>query len=231
VPERILLADDEPALLRSVTYALSREGFTVDTVVDGRAALDAAHAEPYDLAILDIQMPELNGLEVCRQIRAVSTLPIILLTARDSEMDTVIGLEAGADDYVSKPFSVAELVGRVRAHLRRRRLDASETPSPRLTQSGVRIDLVSRSVDVDDVAVHLTAAEFDLLHLLVSSPGRVFTRRSIMEHLWRTPFFGDERAADAHISNLRRKIERDTSRPERILTVRSVGYKFAADGA
>ncbi len=230
MPERILLADDEPALLRSVTYALSREGFEVDTVADGRAALDASRAERYDLAILDIQMPELNGLEVCRQIRAVSTLPIILLTARDSEMDTVIGLEAGADDYVSKPFSVAELVGRVRAHLRRRRLDASETPPRRLSQSGVRIDLVSRSVEVDDAPVHLTAAEFDLLHLLVASPGRVFTRRSIMEHLWRTPFFGDERAADAHISNLRRKIESDTSRPERILTIRSVGYKFASDG-
>jgi len=231
MPERILLADDEPALLRSVTYALSREGFQVDTVVDGRSALDASRAERYDLAILDIQMPEVNGLEVCRQIRASSTLPIILLTARDSEMDTVIGLEAGADDYVSKPFSVAELVGRVRAHLRRRRLDASETAPPRLAQSGVAMDLVSRTVTVDDAPVHLTAAEFDLLHLLVSSPGRVFTRRSIMEHLWRTPFFGDERAADAHISNLRRKIERDTTRPERILTVRSVGYKFAADGS
>src|SRR4051794_9406089 len=176
-------------------------------------------------------MPGMSGLQVCREIRAAGSLPVILLTARDSELDTVVGLEAGADDYVRKPFSVAELVSRVAALLRRRQLDAADRDAPRLSIAGLEIDPLGRSITADGKEVRLTAAEFDLLLLLAGSPGQVFTRRAIMEHLWRTPFFGDERAADTHVSNLRRKVERDTRRPTRVLTVRGVGYKLAADGA
>jgi DNA-binding response OmpR family regulator len=227
MPIRILLADDEPALLRSVGYALERDGYEVDPVADGDAALERAGSGNYDLAILDVMMPGQSGLQVCRAIRAAGPLPVILLTARDSEIDTVVGLEAGADDYVKKPFSVAELVGRVGALLRRRQLDAADTAGPRLSMLGMDIDPLGRTLLVDGQDVRLTAAEFELLLLLAGSPGPVFTRQAIMEHLWRTPFVGDERAADAHVSNLRRKIERDQRRPARIVTVRGVGYKLA----
>jgi two-component system, OmpR family, response regulator RegX3 len=225
---RILLADDEDALVRAVTYALEREGYEVDAVADGAEALARARAGGHDLAILDIMMPGASGLAICREIRAESALPIILLTARDAEVDTVVGLEAGADDYVTKPFSVAELMSRVAALLRRRRIDATDRTPVRLSVSGIEIDPLGRTVEVDGHEVRLTSAEFELLALLADAPGRVFTRRAIMEHLWRTPFFGDERAADTHVANIRRKVERDPSRPTRILTVRGVGYKLGA---
>jgi DNA-binding response OmpR family regulator len=227
VPSRILLADDEPSLRASLSYALERDGYGVEAVADGEAALERARSGTFDLAILDVMMPGMSGLQVCREIRSGGAMPIILLTARDSEVDIVVGLEAGADDYVPKPFSVAELVGRVAAVLRRRRLDAADRGDPRLSIAGLEIDPLGRTVTADGQEVHLTGAEFDLLLLLAGSPGQVFTRRAIMEHLWRTPFFGDERAADTHVSNLRGKIERDQARPTRGLTVRGVGYKLA----
>ncbi len=230
--ERILLADDEEALVRAVSYALEREGYEVDAVFNGADALARARTGTHDLAILDVMMPGASGLVVCREIRAESALPIILLTARDAEVDTVVGLEAGADDYVTKPFSVAELMSRVAALLRRRRLDAADQARPRLAVAGLEIDPLGRTVESDGREIRLTSAEFELLLLLAGAPGQVFTRTAIMEHLWRTPFFGDERAADTHIANIRRKIERDPVRPTRILTVRGVGYKLgAAPGA
>ena len=232
---RILIADDEEALVRAVSYALEREGYEVESVSDGAEALARARSGIHDLAILDVMMPGSSGLAVCREIRAESALPIILLTARDAEVDTVVGLEAGADDYVTKPFSVAELMSRVAALLRRRRIDASDRAPVRLSVAGLDIDPLGRTVEVDGRETRLTSAEFDLLVLLAEAPGQVFTRRAIMEHLWRTPFFGDERAADTHIANIRRKVEHDPSRPTRILTVRGVGYKLGAstrgDGA
>jgi two-component system response regulator RegX3 len=223
--KRILVVDDEPAILEAVAYALRGEGFDVDEFQEGEAALDAALADGYDLLILDLMLPKLSGLEVCRRIRDESDVPILILTARDGEGDRVLGLESGADDYVSKPFSMAELLSRVRAILRRRKLDRSYGAS---SAGGIRLDFVRHAVEVDGRGVQLTPSEFRLLALLTSAPGRAFTRREIMQHLWQSTFTGDERACDTHVVNLRRKVERDPSSPERIVSVRGVGYRFDA---
>ncbi|MCC6222095.1 MAG: response regulator transcription factor [Thermoleophilia bacterium] len=224
---RILLADDEPAIVDAVAYTLRREGYEVDAVADGIAALEAARSAGYDLAILDVMMPRLSGTDACRTLRTESDLPIILLTARDAELDRVLGLELGADDYVTKPFSMAELVSRVRSLLRRRELDrAASGPADVLERGGIRLDLVRHLVEVDGRPVHLTLSEFKLLALLAAEPERVFTRRQVMEHLWQSPYVGDERACDVHISKLRRKLARGSGTPGRIVTVRGVGYKL-----
>jgi two-component system response regulator RegX3 len=225
---RLLLADDEPDIVEPVAYTLQREGFDVDTVGDGDAALEAARRGTYDLLLLDVMMPKLSGLDVCRTIRAESDLPIIMLTARDAEIDRVLGLEIGADDYITKPFSSSELVSRVRALLRRRELDRQQGGVAVRDVGGIRIDYTRHRVVVDGSPVELTASEFRLLALLSDQPDRVFTREQLMEHLWQTPYVGDTRACDVHISNLRRKIERDPSHPERIITVRGVGYKLTS---
>lgn len=223
---RILLADDELGILDAVGYALRKKGYDVVTATDGKAALDAARAEQFDVVVLDVVMPEITGIDVCRTLRAESAVPILLLTAIDSEVDRVLGLELGADDYVTKPFSTPELVSRVRALLRRRELDQTAAATS-LQLGGLRIDLAGHLVEIDGKQVQLTPSEFRVLSLLADQPGRVFTRRQIMEHLWRSPYIGDERASDVHISNLRRKIERDPVNPKRIITVRGVGYKLA----
>jgi two-component system response regulator RegX3 len=227
VSARILVADDERDLLDPVRYALTREGFSVDTARDGEEALAAARAGGFDVLILDVMMPRLSGQEVCRIVRSESDVPIIMLTARDAEVDRVLGLELGADDYVVKPFSMAELVSRVRALLRRRDLDRVGGGVGTLTVAGIHIDAARHQVVVDGRTVRLTPSEFRLLLFLASSPGQVFSRQQIMEHLWQTTFVGDARACDVHIANLRRKIEADPRRPERLVTVREVGYKLA----
>lgn len=219
---RILVADDEKDLLETVGYAFRREGFEVECVGDGEAALAAARGGAYDLVILDVMMPMLSGIDVCRTLRSESDLPILMLTAKDA----VLGLELGADDYVTKPFSMAELVSRVRALLRRRELDRSARAGAVQSVGGVRIDFARHRVEIDGQPVRLTPSEFKLLALLAEEPERVFTRRQMMEHLWETPFVGDLRACDVHVSNLRRKVERDPAHPERIVTVREVGYKL-----
>ncbi len=230
---RILIADDEPSVRDSVGYALAQEGFQVTAAADGdETAAKVGDGIPYDLLILDIMMPGPSGLDICREVRARSAVPIILLTAKDAEVDKVVGLEVGADDYVTKPFSVRELLGRVRAQLRRRELDrAPLAHAVRIEAGPVAIDLVRHVALVRDVPVNLTRSEFQLLRLLAARPGEVFPRRQIMEELWQTEFDGDERACDVHISNLRQKIERDPQNPELVLTVRGVGYKFDANGA
>jgi DNA-binding response OmpR family regulator len=224
---RVLLADDEPDIVAPVTYALQRAGYDVDAVDDGSAALAAARATSYDAVILDVMMPKLSGTEVCRRLRAESSVPIIMLTAKDAEVDRVVGLEIGADDYVTKPFSVRELVSRVGALLRRRELDRAES-GPALQVGGITLDLPRHEVRVDGRAVLLTPSEFKLLALLAERPGQVYSRTQLLEHLWQSPHIGTPRACDVHISNLRRKVERDPAHPERILTVREIGYKLVA---
>jgi two-component system, OmpR family, response regulator RegX3 len=223
--ERILVVDDTPAILDAVTDALAAEGFDAHGESDGRAALQAAEAEPFDLVILDLMLPGLSGTEICRRLRAESAVPIIMLTARDAEADRVLGLEIGADDYITKPFSEVELLSRVRAILRRRELDRlGDSTARRL--GGLRVDIAKHEVLADGEPVALTPSEHKLLALLADEPGRVFTRREIMQHLWQSTYVGDERACDAHVSTLRRKIERDPSHPERIITVPGFGYKL-----
>jgi two-component system response regulator RegX3 len=230
---RILIADDEPSVRDSVGYALAQEGFEVTPAADGDEATEKlGDGIPFDLLILDIMMPGPSGLDICRDVRSRSAVPIIVLTAKDAEVDKVVGLEVGADDYVTKPFSVRELLGRVRAQLRRRELDRSPLAQAVRIESGpVAIDLVRHVATVRGEPVNLTRSEFQLLRLMVGRPGEVFPRRQIMEELWQTEFDGDERACDVHISNLRQKVERDPQNPELVLTVRGVGYKFAGDAA
>jgi DNA-binding response OmpR family regulator len=227
VTERILVVDDEPAIIDAVTYALRSEGFEVETRADGEGALEAALANGFDLLVLDLMLPGLSGIEVCRRARADSDVPILLLTARDAEVDRVLGLEAGADDYVTKPFSLAELVSRVRAIFRRRDLDRGGGFAVR-TVGGLRIDFVRHRVTVDGRDADLTPTEFKLLAFLAQEPGRVFRRREVMQHLWDSAYVGDERACDVHVSNLRRKIETGSDLPRRLVTVRGIGYRLDA---
>jgi DNA-binding response OmpR family regulator len=226
--ERILLVDDEPAIVDAVGYALRSEGYEVETSKDGERALSGALDDGFDLVVLDLRLPGLSGIEVCRRLRERSDVPILMLTARDAEVDRVLGLESGADDYVTKPFSMAELVSRVRSILRRRRLDRAGGAGGTFRLGGLSIDVLRHEASVEGRPLHLTPSEFRLLALLAQDPERVFSRREIMQHLWSSDFVGDERACDIHVSNLRRKIERDASRPERLLTVRGVGYRLAA---
>ena len=225
---KILIADDEPSVRDSVGYALDQEGFDVTGAVDGTDAEEKLAGDfDYDLLILDIMMPGKSGLDICREVRSRSAVPIIILTAKDAEVDKVVGLEVGADDYVTKPFSVREVLGRVRAQLRRRELDRSPSPEAQRIVSGpVTIDLARHVVTVRGRTISLTRSEFQLLRLLAAKPGEVFSRSKIMEELWQTEFDGDERACDVHISNLRQKVETDPQRPELVLTVRGIGYKF-----
>jgi two-component system response regulator RegX3 len=224
---RILLVEDEPAIAEAVAYALEDAGFEVDAVGDGGEALEASRRLDYDLMILDLLLPSMSGLNVCRTVRAESDLPILMLTARETELDRVVGLETGADDYATKPFSMAELVSRVRALLRRRALDLSRNSGVRVVGS-LRLDVNHHAATVEDRALQLTPSEFRLLSLLATDPGRVFTREELVRHLWQSDFLGDRRAIDVHISNLRRKLEPNPRQPRRLVTVRGSGYKLMA---
>jgi two-component system response regulator RegX3 len=219
----VLLVDDDPGVLDVVAFTLRREGFEVDEERDGAKALDAARSRDYDIVILDVMLPRLSGTEVCRALRAESDVPIVMLTARDAERDRVVGLDVGADDYVTKPFSSAELLSRVRAILRRRELDRATAVR---SLGGLRLDLGRHEVTVDGEPVRLTLSEFKVLSLLAERPESVVSRRELMQHLWASEHVGDEHACEVHISNLRRKIERDPTRPQRLVTVRGMGYKL-----
>jgi DNA-binding response OmpR family regulator len=224
----ILLVDDEDAVRKVLAFPLERDGFDVVQAADGEEALKQFAAHDVDLVVLDIMLPRLDGLEVCKRLRATSTVPIIMLTARDDELDKVIGLELGADDYITKPFSIREFRSRVRALLRRAR--AAQTTSgdaaDRIEHDGLVIDIPRRSVDVRGDPVQLTFVEFELLRTLAAQPGRVFSRRMLLEALWKSADFRDPRTIDVHVRHLREKLEREPRTPEYILTVRGVGYRF-----
>ena len=223
----ILLVDDEDSIQKVLSYPLERDGFRVVAARDGEEALAKFAAEPIDLVVLDLMLPKVDGLEVCKRLRVSSSVPIIMLTARDDELDKVLGLELGADDYISKPFSIREFRSRVRALLRRASLPSQlDREADAIETDGLRIDPARRTVEAHGRPIQLTYVEFELLRTLASNPGRVFSRRRLLELLWGDSAYREPRTIDVHVRHLREKLESDPSEPEFILTVRGAGYRF-----
>src|SRR5215210_8563034 len=224
---KILIVEDDPAVRDILKIALEREGMTVEAVGNGERALKSFRdAGVLDLVILDIMLPDIDGITLCQELRRSSDVPIVMLTAREGERNVVVGLEVGADDYVTKPASPAEVVSRVRAHLRRRRMDA-QAASIKYELRDLVIDVSRRQVRVRGEQVDLTTTEFAILSLLAAHPGWVYSRQQIMQQLWDGDFYGEARSADVHIQRIRKKIEPDPKNPHYIQTVRGIGYKFA----
>ena len=223
----ILLVDDEDSVQKLLTYPLERDGFRVVSARDGEEALVRFAEEAVDLVVLDIMLPKLDGLEVCKRLRAESSVPIIMLTARDDEFDTVLGLELGADDYITKPFSIREFRSRVRALLRRAGASRRDVPEAEPLKAGVlQLDLDRREARVNGRSLELTYVEFELLRTLVAQPGKVFSRRALLQAIWGDSAYREPRTIDVHVRHLREKVEEDPGEPELILTVRGAGYRL-----
>lgn len=226
---KILVVDDEPVLLETLRYNLARAGHEVRTAADGLSALAIARREAPDLIVLDVMLPGMDGFEVCRTLRQESPVPILMLTARDEELDKLLGLELGADDYLTKPFSMRELLARVKAMLRRVEMSrpgaGNESHRP-LRDGDLEVDLVSHGASLAGSPLHLKPKEFDLLAFLMSHRGRAFSRDQLLEQVWGYDYAGDTRTVDVHVRWLREKVEADPSRPELVETVRGVGYRF-----
>ena len=229
---KILVVEDEPALREPLEYQLVQEGFEVSAVADGKEALEAFASFHPDLVLLDVMLPGISGTEVCRRLRTESNVPVIMLSAKDSEIDKVVGLELGADDYLAKPYSFRELLARVRAILRRQEMENAATPKDQPTAAlvigPVRLDPEAHSVSVNGQPVALPLKEFELLETLMSHAGRVLTRAQLISEVWGASYFGDTKTLDVHIKRLRAKIEPHPSRPTYLQTVRGLGYKFTA---
>jgi DNA-binding response OmpR family regulator len=224
---RILLVDDEQPIQTLLSFPLQRDGYEVVQASDGREALTRFSEQAFDLVVLDVMMPRMDGLEVCRRLRARSSVPIIMLTAKSEEIDKVLGLELGADDYITKPFSMREFRSRVKAALRRSGMAQADEDAERpLESNGLRIDPSKRTVTLEGEAIATTFVEFEILNALARSPGRVFTRDMLLSRVWGDSAYRDPRTIDVHIRHLREKIERDAKEPDFIFTVRGVGYRF-----
>ncbi|QTX03979.1 response regulator transcription factor [Agromyces archimandritae] len=224
---RILLVEDETAISEPLAFLLEREGYEVGIAGDGPAAVAAFERGGADLVLLDLMLPGMPGTEVCRQIRTHSQVPIIMLTAKDSEIDIVVGLELGADDYVTKPYSTRELLARIRAVLRRR-TEAADAGDAVLEAGRVRMDVDRHAVEVDGMTVPMPLKEFELLELLMRNAGRVMTRGQLIDRVWGADYFGDTKTLDVHIKRIRAKIEQVPSEPVQLVTVRGLGYRFEA---
>ncbi|MBF4632520.1 response regulator transcription factor [Clavibacter michiganensis subsp. phaseoli] len=224
---RIMLVEDEASLSEPLAFLLQREGYEVDVVEDGPSAVAAFDRDGADLILLDLMLPGLPGTEVCREIRTRSAVPIIMLTAKDSEVDIVVGLELGADDYVTKPYSTRELLARIRAVLRRR-VEVDDEPLNVLEVGAVRMDVERHTVEVDGREIAMPLKEFELLELLLRNAGRVLTRGQLIDRVWGSDYFGDTKTLDVHIKRIRSKIEREPSDPVLLVTVRGLGYRFEA---
>jgi len=226
---RILLVDDEQSIQTLLSYPLRRDGYDVVQATDGHQALERFEEQPFDLVVLDLMLPKIDGLEVCRRLRSRSPVPIIMLTAKSEEIDKVVGLELGADDYITKPFSLREFSSRIKAALRRAELSRPVETAPDeapLAVRALRIDFPKRTVRVGGSEVQLTFVEFEILAALARAPGRVFTRDMLLARVWGDAAYRDPRTIDVHIRHLREKIERDPKDPEYLFTVRGVGYRF-----
>ena len=234
MPETILVVEDEPALRDTLTYNLKKDGFTVEAVGDGRSALDSARRLKPDLIVLDLMLPEIDGFEVCRILRKEMITPILMLTARDDEIDRVVGLEVGADDYLTKPFSMRELMARVKAQIRRSRLLREELAKSneiqkqqeKLKFGNLIINLTRREVTLHDEPIALKPQEYELLVFFAEHKGQMLSREFVLERVWGWDFIGDSRTVDVHVRWLRQKIEDDPGKPKRIVTVRGGGYRF-----
>jgi two-component system response regulator RegX3 len=222
---KVLLIEDEESLGEALEYQLTREGYDVDRVVDGVAGLERFSTGGADLVLLDLMLPGMPGEEVCKEIRRTSNVPIIMLTARDAEVDKVVGLELGADDYVTKPFHTRELLARIKAVLRRSTVESTSSDGV-LEGGGIRLDPDRFEVTVDGAAVHMPRKEFELLELLMENAGRVLTRDTLIDRIWGADYFGDTRTLDVHIKRLRAKCEKDPHTPAHLITIRGLGYKF-----
>lgn len=223
---RVLLVEDEPDLADPLAYLLQREGFEVEIADDGEKALRRYREDGADVILLDLMLPGMPGTEVCRQIRTTSSVPIVMLTAKDSEVDIVVGLELGADDYVTKPYSSRELLARMRAVLRRSMASEDDLDEHVLEAGRVTLDIDRHTVSVDGEQIAMPLKEFELLEYLMRNSGRVLTRGQLIDRVWGVDYFGDTKTLDVHIKRLRSKIERDPSKPAQLLTVRGVGYRF-----
>ena len=223
---RILLVDDEHSIQTLLSYPLRKDGYHVTSAHDGSEALQRFDEARFDLVVLDLMLPKLDGVEVCRRLRSVSQVPIIMLTAKGSEMDKVAGLEVGADDYITKPFSMREFRSRVKAALRRSRMLGTAPEDEAIERGGLRIDFGRRLVTLREEEVKLTYVEFEILGALARSPGRVLSRETLLEHVWGDSEYRDPRTVDVHIRHLREKLEADPKNPEFLFTVRGVGYRF-----
>jgi DNA-binding response OmpR family regulator len=229
---RILLVDDEQPIQALLSFPLQRDGYEVVQASDGREALARFDEQAFDLVVLDVMLPRMDGLEVCRRLRARSSVPIIMLTAKSEEIDKVLGLELGADDYITKPFSLREFRSRVKAALRRAGMAGNETEDERPIEArDLRIDPAKRSVTLRGAPIQTTYVEFEILSAMAASPGRVYTRDMLLARVWGDSAYRDPRTIDVHIRHLREKIEADAKEPEYIFTVRGVGYRFRDDGA
>jgi len=227
---KVLIVEDDQSLTAALKYSLSKEGYDVANAVDGSQALDIARAEKPDIIILDVMLPKMSGFEVCRVLRKEMTVPILMLTAREDEADKVVGLDMGADDYMTKPFSVRELLARVRAMLRRAEMQAPKSAGQVFRAGGIELDVARHTVAKNGAPVALTPKEFDLLAFLVQNKGLVFTREHLLEKIWGYEFAGDTRTVDVHVRWLREKIEDDPGHPSYLVTVRGAGYKLEGPG-
>ena len=224
--KRILLVDDEPLILKGLKYTLEQEGYETDSAMDGEEAMDKFFAHPCDLILLDVMLPKLDGLSVCQRIREHSTVPIIMLTAKGEDMDKILGLEYGADDYMTKPFNILEVKARIKTILRRVSGPQSAADGQIIRVRDMVVNLVKRTVTLGGKDVRLTAKEFDLLQMFITNRGKPFSRKEMLENVWKYDYTGDARTVDVHIRRLREKIERDTAQPEFIFTKWKVGYYF-----
>ena len=224
--KRILLVDDEPLILKGLRFTLEQEGYDVLTAADGEEALKVFFEQPVDLVLLDVMLPKMDGIQVCQRIRESSNVPILMLTAKGEDMDKILGLEYGADDYMTKPFNILEVKARIKTVLRRAGQPAANEEKKVIRVHDMEVNIVNRSVTLGGKEIRLTAKEFDLLQLFITNRGKVFSRETMLETVWKYDYMGDARTVDVHIRRLREKIERNTAQPEFIFTKWGVGYYF-----
>lgn len=225
---RVLVVDDEKLIVKGIMFSLEQDGMEVDCAYDGEEALEKIRGTEYDIVLLDVMLPKLDGFEVCQSVREFSNVPIIMLTAKDTDMDKILGLEYGADDYITKPFNILEVKARIKAMLRRSKRAASESNSNQIVKGDLKLDIDARRVLIKDKEINLTAKEFDLLELLVNNPNKVYSREQLLSIVWGYEYPGDVRTVDVHVRRLREKIEDNPKEPKYVNTKWGVGYYFKA---